>query len=85
MELDPEDYNQYNYNNYDQNSLFAQSHTSFKSMMSGATVMTDGGKQLNKLVKQKIDKDTDLDEYLEKLLKQGNKYHKRGREEQEFQ
>jgi len=53
MEFDPEndsfDENRYNQSEY--NPAFGQSHTSFKSMMSGATILTNNQRDLNKLVK----------------------------------
>jgi len=50
------------------NPALAQSHTSFKSALSGATVLTQNQKELNKMIKQTITTDADLDEYMEKLL-----------------
>lgn len=50
------------------NPAFAQSQTSFKSAMSGATVLTQNQKELNMMIKQTINTDADLDEYMEKML-----------------
>jgi len=50
------------------NPDFMQSQTSFKSMMSGATVMTQNQRELKKLVKKQISAEDDLDAYMEQLL-----------------
>ena len=61
-------------------SEFGQSHTSFKSMMSaasGATVMTQGQRDIKKLVKKKIAPDEDLDQVVENLLDAHRKKNKK--------
>ena len=50
------------------NPAFGESHTSFRSMMSGATVMTQNQREMNKMVRKNISADANLDEYLEQLL-----------------
>ena len=54
--------------NAEYNPLFNQSMQSFRSYQSGATVLTQNNKEINKMVKQEITADQNLDEYLEKLL-----------------
>ena len=53
---------------FGRNRELDRSHTSFKSMMSGATIFTQHEREINKLVHQDITEQEDLDEYLEKLL-----------------
>ena len=73
-EMDAMEYNPDDYPDEDPmatsayNPDFMQSQTSFKTMMSGATNMTQGQRELNQLVKQKISAEDDLDEYMEQLL-----------------
>ena len=50
------------------NPAFDQSHTSFKSMKSDATILSQHQRQLEQLVQQDIGEQEDLDDYLEKLL-----------------
>jgi hypothetical protein len=50
------------------NQMMGASTTSFKSMMSGATVMTNNQMELNKMVGQDIKAETNLDDYLDKML-----------------
>jgi hypothetical protein len=50
------------------NPDFMQSQTSFRSMMSGATVMTQNQRELKKLVHKTISAEDDLDVYMEQLL-----------------
>ena len=66
------------------NPAFGESHTSFRSMMSGATVMTQNQREINKMVRKNISADDNLDEYLEQLLdiqrKKANKMEKQFQE-----
>ena len=57
-----------NFNEYERIETFDKSHTSFKSMISDATMLTKHEQEINRLVHQDISEQEDLDEYLEKLL-----------------
>lgn len=66
MEYNPDEDDDNNMSEYaGDHSVFGASHTSFKTIMSGATNMTSNQQHINKMIKAKIDADEDLDEYIE--------------------
>ena len=75
MEYNPDDDNQSEYAG--DHSVFGASHTSFKTIMSGATAMTSNQQHINKMIKANIDNEEDLDEYVEQILDMQRKKAKR--------